>query len=466
MTTLTIISIGVAGVALALLALGLRGKRLDRLPRCRACGYDVSGIDGACPECGRWLGGRFAIKHGARRRRPIPVALGLLLLLSLSLPAYWWWTGRDTHAHRPTWRLLVEAGSESRPEAPALDELIARWDNAQLSQDAIDDLASMVSRAWGSGQPRSALRRQDLFQRCLISAAFSDDQLRLAFDGAMRDLSHDDVWGNAAQGERLIRTLGTPAIEQLPRFLHSPDRQQALRAARLLSWYDPEPHEARLTELAIDSLRDDEHHGNLGWAQGYLWSHAGNGAIEPLTRSIHDPDTQLRVHALELLVPISRRTGVTPSDDVLDAWVKMLRTGAEGRVGAATRGLVEHAGAAECQLREVLVTSDDPQQRFIAAYALGMGGLGGEQVLATLIDHLGDNEVAGDAARAAAALFHVGDQARPALLEALDDADPQRVRHAKDILWAMSLPEGAQHAYTREDPRHVAFLWFPQACEH
>ncbi|MFI4898165.1 MAG: hypothetical protein ACIARR_10095 [Phycisphaerales bacterium JB059] len=462
-TPLTTISLCVGAGAMALLLLGLRGRPLDDLQRCRACGYDVSGIQDACPECGRWLGGRRAIKRGARARRPIPLALALLLLLSLTLPGLWWWTGRESHASRPTWRLLIEARSETEPEAPALEELIARWDNAELSQDAIGELAAMVSRAWAAGHPGSALRRQTLFQRCLTNAAFSDDQLRLAFEGAMRDLSHDDVWGNAAQGERLIRTLGTPAIEQLPRYLHSEDEQQALRAARLLSRFDPGRHEARLTELAIRSLRHDQHQGNLGWAVGYLWSDAGADALAPLARAIHDPDAQLRVHAKEALARIHERTGRTPGEEVIRAWVEMLAAHAEGRSWTATRGLIAHASAGEPALRRAMAAGSDPQQRFLAAYILATSGLGGEDVVNLLIDHLGDNGISGDAARAAAALWRLGEPARPAVLIARDDPDPQRARHAREILWAWSLPEGTDHTYRHESVWRVTQLWFPES---
>lgn len=459
--TLAIISLCAALAGLGLVLVGLRGRSLDRLPRCRACGYDLSGIDDACPECGRWLGGRRAITRGARARRPVPTLLGLLLLLSLSLPALWWWTGRDAHARRPTWRLLIEARSEREPEAPALDELMIRWDNAELSPPAIEELASMVSRAWSIGQPGSPLRRQDVFNRCLVNSAFTGDQLRLAFEGAMRDLSHDDVWGNAAQGERLIRTLGTPAIEQLPRYLHADDEQQALRAARLLSRFEPERHQRRLTELAIRSLRHDRHRGNLGWAVDYLWRDAGADAIEPLARAIRDPDTQLRVHAKEALARIHERTGRTPSGDVIRAWVEMLATDAEGRSWTATRALIAHADAGEPALRDAMAPGADPQQRFLAAYVLGMSGIGGEVVIDMLIDHLGDNRVSGDASRAAAALWRLGDPARAGVLEARDDPDPQRARHAREILWAWSLPEGADHTYRRESVWKVTQLWFP-----
>lgn len=319
----------------------------------------------------------------------------------------------------------------------------------------------MVSDAWARGAHDSALRRRDLFERCLLAGSMSDGQLRLAFEGAMKDLTSDDVWGNAAQGERLIRMLGTPAIEELPRYLDSPDRQQALRAAELLSAVEPERHRDRLTELAIDSLRDDEHRWNLSWGRRYLTHHADASAIEDLAMVIDDEDAQLRFSAKEVLSRVCVRTGVAPPPEVIDAWIVMLRAGAEGRVRDAVDGLVAHMPASETPLRRALRTSDDPQQRFVAAYALGMGSAAGSEAIALLIEHLGDNDISGDAARAAAALYHSGDRARPAILEARDSADAQRAAHARDLLWALSLPEGVGHTYTMEDTTRLSRLWFP-----
>jgi hypothetical protein len=79
---LAAIAVMVIGVLLTFR--GARGRRIDEHPICRKCGFDlVGGKRGmvVCPECGRDLNTRWAVRWGNRRRRRGMVALRLIVLL-------------------------------------------------------------------------------------------------------------------------------------------------------------------------------------------------------------------------------------------------------------------------------------------------------------------------------------------------------------------------------------------------
>jgi hypothetical protein len=113
-------------VGLALLVAGWRGRRINDHPICRKCRFDLVGAaDDAerCPECGRDLTQRRAIRIGVRRRRWLLVAFGLVTTATSAsvgvgsfAPIDWW-------ALKPIWVLKIEAESSS----PALAQR-ALWE--------------------------------------------------------------------------------------------------------------------------------------------------------------------------------------------------------------------------------------------------------------------------------------------------------------------------------------------------
>lgn len=79
------LSVAITILAVLLLLLGLRGRVIARGCFCRACGFDLAGIDPAsdarCPECGRLLARRKATRSVTRRRRGRLLALACVALL-------------------------------------------------------------------------------------------------------------------------------------------------------------------------------------------------------------------------------------------------------------------------------------------------------------------------------------------------------------------------------------------------
>jgi len=135
-----------------LLAVGLRGKRIDDHPVCRRCRFDLAGLsigapDARCPECGRDLTSRRAIRIGRRRKRGRVIAVGAsLLLIALGVGGAVGWPAASRfnwNTIKPVWLLRVDARSADRDRAEgALDELVRRWDQGGLSPDALRDLAA------------------------------------------------------------------------------------------------------------------------------------------------------------------------------------------------------------------------------------------------------------------------------------------------------------------------------------
>ncbi len=143
-----IVGLGVVG---ALLVVGgMRGRRIDDHPGCRRCGFDLFGsMAGSvrCPECGANLELKRAVRHGRRRRRPVVLGGGVLLIL---LTATWFVlliTGvlarYNFNPYKPTWWLAIEAGStDATTLPPVLNELRARLERGELSEERIESLAA------------------------------------------------------------------------------------------------------------------------------------------------------------------------------------------------------------------------------------------------------------------------------------------------------------------------------------
>lgn len=158
MTTTTLVILALVlllAAGIALLTLGLRGKRINTNPHCRRCGYDVSaagdapgGAPAVCPECGRDLTLRRALRIGARRRRRgMIVTGGVLLLVALAIGGAATWgaaTKFNWNTVKPVWMLMREARSgDPKREPGAVVELVRRATNGRLSRGALVDAAAL-----------------------------------------------------------------------------------------------------------------------------------------------------------------------------------------------------------------------------------------------------------------------------------------------------------------------------------
>lgn len=184
-------------LALGLVVLALRGRRVDDHPVCRGCGFDLSGIDESapCPECGRGLTGRRAVRVGNRRRRALPI-IGALALLVFALGATGTliWsrsTSFDWNTVKPAWLLIRDSASGSQERSDgAIHELMARMALGSISQaataraiDAALDVHADQSITW---QPV----RGELIEEAYILGLVTDEQwARYADQSALIDFS-------------------------------------------------------------------------------------------------------------------------------------------------------------------------------------------------------------------------------------------------------------------------------------
>ncbi|MEO0586024.1 MAG: hypothetical protein AAF078_00130 [Planctomycetota bacterium] len=144
------VGLAVAGaLGLGGLVLGWRGRLVGSAPHCRGCGFNLTGIvvdgmasDATCPECGRGLASRHAVRIGERRRRwGVAGVSGLVLLLvmgTVGLRVAAASSYATVVAFAPTPVLMwVYQG-----DATARDELVKRIDAGSMSRAATDAIVS------------------------------------------------------------------------------------------------------------------------------------------------------------------------------------------------------------------------------------------------------------------------------------------------------------------------------------
>ncbi len=146
---------------------GLRGRRLNDHPICRKCKFDLVGVYSPnnkdaggtgvspvqtnedhprCPECGRDLNRKRAVRHGERRRRPRFIIGGaLLFLIGVSALGVATWKNAsnfDVNTIKPEWLLMVQLHDASwRPNDAQFRELRRRLGAGSLSDGTLRKLA-------------------------------------------------------------------------------------------------------------------------------------------------------------------------------------------------------------------------------------------------------------------------------------------------------------------------------------
>lgn len=156
--------------AIPLVVIGLRGRLVGDHKHCRACGFDLHGLDPAathrCPECGAWLGAnpagawnREAIRVGRRERRRRALIWGV----ALGLPSAGWVVllgaallgNAGVYEHTPEWLLDWESRAGGRIATRATIELSRRVTAGSLSAAHEQDLVARflndqadLSRTW------------------------------------------------------------------------------------------------------------------------------------------------------------------------------------------------------------------------------------------------------------------------------------------------------------------------------
>ncbi len=224
----------------------------------------------------------------------------------------------------------------------------------------------------------------------MSSAAHAQDVTAssLAATDLVAMLRDDDVPWNATRAMTKLCVLPESPIKELQQALDSDDWQQRQLAASLL-W---------------KLLQPAQHEGDTGDIPE--WRRTLNA--KPTSRLFEVTIEGFRADAL----PYDRRTRrYTPVFNAADG----------------LRYLVPHAADAHTIL-EAGLDSDDRQQRFLCALALGLGSVSdsADKVAPILLPHLRNNDIADDARWATAALYRLGDAVIPLLNDARPTADDQQ----------------------------------------
>lgn len=181
---------------------------------------------------------------------------------------------------------------------------------------------------------------------------------------------------------------------------------------RVIDCQPPTPEQRRKYGLLVQALRNDDIPGNAVTALEALNSEPDAAGL--LHETLHSSDLQQRQLAAWLL----RRLPVRSTERLAAVSVEALHTEVDNQLydttvvsleRSATRYLYHHPEHSRQPLR-IALHSADKQQRFMAAFLLGVSGATEDAptIVRELAPHLADNDIDGDALLATHGLFRLG----------------------------------------------------------
>ena len=410
-------AIGSGAIGLVMFAVG---RRVDRVLRCRKCSYPKPDTADRCPECGRGLSRRFAVKAGLRRRNRL-LLLGAVPLLLLGCIAAMFAAWDSPASQQPGWKLIADlyVGEDERRRGAA-DELASRFHGSSLPAWQQSAFLAWTMGIIAAPSGEAGWVEHEVAKSAVVRGLATVDQRERLIDRLVLALKDDGERYNGYHAVQHLTELGPLTFNPLFDALESQDRQQRQFASVVLGRIPGAPRTSRLYDIWVEGLADD---GN--------WS---------------------------------SRTGVR-------------------NASAAIRRLMFEARSARPQLIGAL-RSPDPQQRYLSAYILGASGQSdlAPVVAPVLLPHLRDNDISGDAVGAAVALYRLGGAVEPFLTAALDEADEQQRSAIELILWDLDTPPVTSYDFDQRrelcklsdrfrdplvemNPEWVRVPWFPRSGE-
>ncbi len=184
MSMIPILVIAALAMGLVLVVIGWRGRRVDEHPVCRKCRFDLEGVYPSrttCPECGRDIEPKGRVRFGNRRKRRGVVALGGGLVVAALVLAGLMVTvavgGSSLNPYKPLWMLRLEAlGSNGTRAGDAIDEVLTRYDDGDLSAGEIERLVTLALDQHTDDQNPNGAAWIDAIEMLRLGGQLSEDQ--------------------------------------------------------------------------------------------------------------------------------------------------------------------------------------------------------------------------------------------------------------------------------------------------
>ncbi len=169
-------------IGLALTVIAIRGKLIHRGPHCRACRFDLAGVQGRCPECGAVLDSPRAVREGLRKTRPRLLALGAVLsLCSISAGGALAWgraKGFNWNTLKPSWLLIRELNTTSPSTSnAAMSELYSRLSSNSLAPDRATRIMLFALDRQPDPNATWAVSWSDFLETCRVRGMMSPEQV-------------------------------------------------------------------------------------------------------------------------------------------------------------------------------------------------------------------------------------------------------------------------------------------------